>query len=279
MRKLRYILGAVVILCTGLKHATAQTDSTRSRGGSGAVKSKARHEKKAAAEINPYVDTSGRAWYLLTGFDVGLKRLGGRYSYSYEGEFENPAIPTANEYNWQKNTNHDNNNPVGLTNIKLDAMLARNRCFRFGLSYNIGIMDMYAYDMDVQPDGSVKYTRQSSTTTYAFLGISAIAQYSYYFNKYKKQSPYVYGSAALGFYRSSQDFTGPGHNYFGQGRVGFGYNFRNDAMLHLYFSYDQYWYHERTESQIFNRMEKTDIHVPVWYLGIGFAKQFTIIPD
>jgi hypothetical protein len=91
--------------------------------------------------------------------------------------------------------------------------------------------------------------------------------------------PYAYGLGAIGFYRGPSDFEGPGHNYYAQGRLGIGYQFKKYNLIHAFVSYDYFRYHERSTSVIFDQQQKVDIGLQTIYFGIGYAREHVIIPN
>lgn len=220
-----------------------------------------------------------KPWYLTMGTDIKVKSLQGKYDYFYAGEYS----PSGSGDDWiwrERRAKIDNvTADADFYDVKMDVLLSRNRSSKFGLSYNFGILDYYRDSVVVDEFGvSQYYTLESKNLS--FIAITGLYEYAQYFKSGPVvNNPFAYGSIAAGFYRASEDNGGPGNEYFTEARMGLGYHFKHDWMVKLWIAQNFLLYRETQESQVFNRDQTRQINMNLTYIGIGFAKQFELIPD
>lgn len=209
-----------------------------------------------------------KPWYLTFNLDIKAKSLQGKFSDYYQGEYyANPNVSNPEgHWKWVETELKDNKlfPNYKFYDVKMDVLVGRHKGLRFGMSYNFGLLEG---------------RRDSFYNYYSYLAISAIAEYQYNFIKDKELTPFVFGSLAFGAYRGDESLEGQGTELFGQARAGAGLALPGGYMLRLWTSADVLRYRERGHSQIFNKTQFIRTDMQLLYLGVGFTKQFTLIPE
>jgi hypothetical protein len=209
-----------------------------------------------------------KPWYLTFNLDIKAKSLQGKFNDYYQGEYYNSPTTTNPEGYWKwietKKANKKLFPGYSFYDIKMDVLVGRSKGLRFGMSYNFGLLE---------------HRKDSVYNFYSYLAISGIAEYQYNFIKEKELSPFVFGSIAFGAYRGDASLEGPGTELFGQARAGAGLAMPGGYMIRFWTSADVLRYREKGTSQIFNKTQYINTDMQLVYLGLGFTKQFTLIPD
>ncbi|RYD74723.1 MAG: hypothetical protein EOP53_17760 [Sphingobacteriales bacterium] len=223
----------------------------------------------AFAQTDSAVTSGKKPWYLSLGADIKLRSIQGGYKYYYQGEFLEEGRQKAT---WlEKEEKLDDLLEFGsLYNLKMDVLLSRNKTSKIGLSYNFGVINYNAGNSAIY-----------STRNFYFIAITALGEQSWYFRKKKSElgDPFLFGSLAAGLYRGGDENSGPGNEYFSEARGGLGYHFSSDWMIRIFGAQNYMFYRERQTSPIFHKQQKVNVSMNLTYAGIGFIKQFTLIPD
>ncbi len=221
-----------------------------------------------------------KPWYLTMGTDIKFKSLQGSYNYFYAGEYSKSG--NGNDWTWRERRDKIDNivkEPSSFYDIKMDVLLSRNRSTKFGLSYNFGIVEYMRDSFATDPLGGQIHYR-TDYKNLSFIAITGLFEYSHYLlNGPPQNNIFAYGSLAAGFYRASEDNGGPGNEYFTEARMGMGYHFNRDWMIKLWIAQNYLLYRENQQSLVFKREQTRNIDMNLTYVGIGFAKQFELIPD
>ncbi|MGZ5244492.1 MAG: hypothetical protein ACXWDO_03745 [Bacteroidia bacterium] len=222
-----------------------------------------------------------KPWYLTMGTDIKVKSLQGKYNYFYAGEYS----PRGNgdDWIWRERRHKIDNivaDPTKFYDIKMDVLLSRNRSTKFGLSYNFGILDYGRDTVYRDPYTGAEEHGSTDNKNLSFIAITGLFEYTQYFKSGPVvNNPFAYGSIAAGFYRATEYNGGPGNEYFTEARMGVGYHFQHDWMIKLWMAQSFLLYREHQQSQVFDRQQTRNIDMNITYMGIGFAKQFELIPD
>jgi hypothetical protein len=217
---------------------------------------------------------------LSFGLDLKLKSIGGSYFHDYTGEF-NSYSSGPGGWQWVNHNIADKDllSYANFTEVKLSVLGSTSKKYKIGLSYNFGNVTVTIpepnFDMINNPGQKTLYVNHSIS----YAGICVMGEYSYYFDQKSYKGIYAFGDMDLGFYTGTDDIFGPGTPWFIQGKLGIGYNLKNDVMLRGYIATDQLIYHENSISQVYHRTQTVDIGLSAFYVGIGIVKMFTIFPE
>lgn len=217
-------------------------------------------------------------WFLSFSLEpINLHTYTTNWKTSYTGEYLNE---TTNHISWiskdsQLNYRHPSiaNFASRFTVVKMDMLISKSPDLRFGLSYNLGVINWKRKSDDPIFWGGYETGNQT------FLGISGLVDYVHVFHKDKTNGVFGYGSAAIGGYRATSYLEGIGTELFIQEKLGIGYRMKRYFEMRMALSNDLLTYSDHTISTIYKKEMNYKSNLHNAYLMFGFTKCFRVIPD